>query len=435
MFSEEIRQTAAQCRHYAMCKIDFLDTGICASGRENHYVSHFPQGRMLEKGRDLFYVSANMTSDDFRQELWACLALQQTDGLGLRTAKQLLEHYGSARAALKDASGWPGKNLVRTKVADLVLREAYKAAASAEWDLIQKHNHGILLFCDPLYPERLRQIPDPPLFLYYQGRPEILQQPCLAMVGSRSCSKYGLQAASEIALDLSREGLGVVSGFALGIDRQSHISAMKGRGRSIAVLGTGVDILYPVRNRDLRETMSRSGLLLTEFPPGTPPDPHNFPRRNRIISGLGLGVLVIEAAEKSGSLITARLALEQDREVFAIPGPLHLPTYYGCHSLIRQGALLIRNAADILQELSPVLHHEWPLSGPGKENRSQKELPLDLSPDEASLARILEKHSQLHIDRLSQLLGWQSNLVSQTLLMLELKGLVKRKTGMYYSLK
>ena len=375
-----------------------------------------------------------MCKDDLKQELWACLALTHTEGLGLRTGKQLLAHYGTARAALEDASHWPGKKLSRAKVSDLVLQESYRPAASAEWDLIQKHGHRILLFSDPLYPERLRQIPDPPLFLYYQGQPELLQRPCLAMVGSRSCSRYGLQAAAEIALDLSRAGLGVVSGFALGIDRQSHVSAMKGRGKSIGVLGTGVDIVYPVRNNDLRETMSRSGLLLTEFPPGTPPDPHNFPRRNRIISGLGLGVLVIEAAEKSGSLITARLALEQDREVFAIPGPLHLPTYDGCHSLIRQGALLIRNAADILQELAPVLNREWNLSGPKTDDQSENKLPDGLSPNEMSLALILKQHPQLHIDNLSQLLGWQSNLVSQTLLMLELKGLVKRRSGMYYSL-
>lgn len=375
-----------------------------------------------------------MTTDDFNRELWACLALKHTEGLGLRTGQQLLSHYGSARAALRDAALWPVKGLARQGIADFARQERYSPAATRELELIQRDEHRILLYTDPQYPEGLRQIPDPPLFLYYLGDPGLLQSPCLAMVGSRVCSRYGLQAAAEISLELSQAGLGVVSGFAMGIDRQSHLSAMKGRGKSIAVLGAGIDIIYPARNKDLRETMRQSGLLLTEFPPGTPPDPHNFPRRNRIISGISLGVLVIEAAEKSGSLITARLALEQNREVFAIPGPLHLPTYYGCHSLIRQGALLVRNGADILQELSLVLGRDKKLSASEQADTPGKNLPDDLSPDEMSLAQLLEKHPQLHIDTLSQRLGWQSNLVSQTLLLLELKGLVKRRSGMYYSL-
>ena len=373
----------------------------------------------------------NTRQDD--QELWACLALQHTEGLGPKTAKQLLTQYQTARSALDDAANWPSRRLARSQIAQAVVHERYAAPAEAAWKLIKEKGLRVLLYADPLYPESLRQIADPPLFLFYDGRLDILLRPALAMVGSRSCSRYGLQAAADIALEVSNAGLTIVSGFALGIDRQSHIWALRGTGKTIAVLGTGSDLVYPARNKDLRESMRQSGLILTEFPPGTPPDPHNFPRRNRIISGLSLGVLIIEAAEQSGSLITARLALEQNREVFALPGPLHLPTYSGCHALIRQGALLVRNAADILDELAPILNHgaDTPLAAPHKE----PDLPPDLSPDEQDLARTLSEHPNSHIDALTQKLGWESRRVSQALLMLELKGLVQRRSGMYYALK
>ncbi len=369
------------------------------------------------------------------QELWACLALQHTEGLGPKTAKQLLQHYTTARTALGDAANWPRHKLARPQIAQAVVHEHYASGAEAAWELIQKKGLRVLLYADPLYPEPLRQIPDPPLFLFYDGRLDILLRPALAMVGSRSCSRYGLQAAADIALELSNAGLCIVSGFALGIDRQSHIWALKGTGKTIAVLGTGPDLVYPARNRDLRENMRQTGLILTEFPPGTPPDPHNFPRRNRIISGLSFGVLIIEAAEQSGSLITARLALEQNREVFALPGPLHLPTYSGCHALIRQGALLVRNAADILEELAPMLNHGSNPPAADSNQGTKNGLPHDLTPDEQNLARTLTEHPNSHIDALTQKLGWESKQVSQTLLMLELKGLVQRRSGMYYVLK
>lgn len=373
----------------------------------------------------------NTRQDD--QELWACLALQHTDGLGPRTAKQLLTQYHTARSALEDAANWPRRRLTRPGIAQSVVHEHYAAPAEAAWKLIKKMGLQVLLYADPLYPESLRQIADPPLFLFYEGRLDTLLRPALAMVGSRSCSRYGLQAAADIALEVSNAGLSIVSGFALGIDRQSHVWALRGTGKTIAVLGTGPDLVYPARNKDLRESLRQSGLILTEFPPGTPPDPHNFPRRNRIISGLSLGVLIIEAAEQSGSLITARLALEQNREVFALPGPLHLPTYSGCHTLIRQGALLVRNAADILDELAPMLNQE--AGAHPAEANTETELPPDLSPDEQDLVQTLSRHPNSHIDALTQKLDWESRRVSQALLMLELKGLIQRRSGMYYALK
>lgn len=374
-----------------------------------------------------------MSNTHFDQEFWASLALQHTEGLGPRTAKQIVNHYGTAHNALTEAANWPREKLARTQIAQSVVRKAYLPSALKEWELIQKHHFPALLYTDTQYPERLKHIADPPLYLFYQGVPELVHRPALAMVGSRACSRYGLQAAADIALELAKAGICIVSGFASGIDRQSHVWALKGPGKTIAVLGTGLDIIYPARNRDLRASIGQKGLLVTEFSPGTPPEAYNFPRRNRIISGMCLGVLIIEAAEKSGSLITARLALEQNREVFALPGPLHLPTYSGCHALIRQGALLVRNAADILEELGPILKHPPPASSRQTQNL-EKEWLQDLTPDERQLALTLHQQPGLHIDSLTQKLGWKSSQVSQILLMLELKGLIRRRSGMYYSL-
>jgi DNA processing protein len=374
-------------------------------------------------------------------ELWSCLALRHCDGLGPRTWKNLLDTFGSADAAIGRVSEWVDRGCTSRSLADNFLQEKWRPAALAEFARIRDHGFRVLLYADPEYPERLRQIPSPPLFLYLHGDPGLLSAPCLAMVGSRSCSRYGLQAAGDIAASLSRQGITIVSGFALGIDRQAHQQAMTGPGRSLAVLGTGIDMIYPASNSDLWRSMSQDGLILTEFGPGTRPEAHNFPRRNRIISGLSLGVLVVEAARRSGSLITARTAMEQNREVFALPGPINLPTYAGCNALLREGATLIRSAEDILEELAPLLRSEWPecsppsqspppASGDGDPNR----LLEQLAPDERQVAQFLLKNPQAHIDSLAQHLGWENSQVSRTLLLLEMQGVVKQLTGMYYSL-
>jgi DNA processing protein len=249
--------------------------------------------------------------------------------------------------------------------------------------------------------------------------------------------------ARNIASGLGQAGVTVVSGFALGIDRQAHSAALQHSGRSIAILGTGLDMIYPPRNKDLWQKLQHHGLILTEFAPGNEPDAHNFPRRNRIISGLSMGVIVVEAAQKSGSLITARLALEHNREVFAVPGQATTPSFAGCLELLRQGAVLVRTAHDVLEELAPQLtlkHH--PSSAirsspahqpdPSAENTSPK---LEhLAAEERDLANLLFHDSQVHIDTLTQQLGWESHKVSQTLLMLELKGVVRQQNGMYYAL-
>jgi DNA processing protein len=204
---------------------------------------------------------------------------------------------------------------------------------------------------DPLYPPQLLESPDPPLLLYAQGRLDLLSADSIAIVGSRSPTAQGREHAHRFAAELSRHGLTVVSGLALGIDAQAHLGALEGAGSTIAVTGTGLDRVYPARHRELARRISGQGVLLSEYALGMPPLPHNFPQRNRIIAGLSRGTLVVEAALQSGSLISARLASEAGREVFAIPGSIHSPQSRGCHGLIKQGAKLVETAQDVLEEL------------------------------------------------------------------------------------
>ena len=224
-------------------------------------------------------------------------------------------------------------------------------------DLAWADRPGNHLICsrDAAYPELLRHIPDPPLLLYASGNPDCMQAPQIAIVGSRNCTPGGEQNAYDFALQCAGSGLAVTSGLALGIDAAAHRGALAADGATIAVTGTGLDRVYPRANRRLAEEIAEHGLLLSEFPPGTPPKPAHFPQRNRIISGLAVATLVVEAATRSGSLITARLAAEQGREVFALPGSIHNPLTRGCHRLIRDGATLVESADDIAGELASLL--------------------------------------------------------------------------------
>lgn len=376
------------------------------------------------------------------QEYWACLALRHADRLGPKTGKKLIQAYGSAREALSMAGSWTRDSLVRPSVADIFHQEKWRGSAFQEWDLVRGRQDGVLLYTDPDYPEPLRQIPDPPLYAYLAGDRSLLGNPCVAIVGARTCSSYGRAMARNIAAGLGQAGVTVVSGFAMGIDRQAHFGALSHPGRSIAVLGTGLDMIYPPQNNDLWQQLHQQGLILTEFAPGNEPEAHNFPKRNRIISGLSMGVVVVEAARKSGSLITARLALEHNREVLAVPGQATTPSFAGCLELLRQGAVLTRSAQDVLEELAPQLatgHDPSPARpsaparpGPAGPNASSGLEHLD--PEERDLARLLGNDAQVHIDTLTRQLGWESHKVSQILLMLELKGVVRQQNGMYYAL-
>jgi len=274
--------------------------------------------------------------------------------------------------------------------------------------------------------------------MYFRGDTSLLKNHSLAVVGSRQSSGYGQEMARSICREISAAGMTIVSGFAYGIDRQAHLASVDNPGGTVAVLGTGIDLVYPAMNKDLWVRIVEKGLILTEFCPGTKPDPGNFPYRNRIISGLSLGVLVIQSAIQSGSMITARLALDQNKEVFAVPGAVNMDNYEGCNQLIKQGAHLVRRAEDILEVLVPMVKANAFLKHDNILKYSEvprKMLPDDLSQDEKDLADLLACQDQIHIDELTKKTGWSSQMVSQMLVLLEIKGLVRRSPGMYYSLR
>jgi DNA processing protein len=283
-------------------------------------------------------------------ELAAWIKLSLVPGLGGQSLRKLLAAFGlpqqvvaAGRAALA--------RFVSAEIAARILSDLDSAAVDAALEWAAARGNAVLTLADSEYPRSLLETPDPPALLYLRGRRELLARPGLAVVGSRNATPQGVSNAEHFARAFSAAGLTIVSGLALGIDAAAHRGGLDAAGSTIAVLGTGADILYPQRNRALGERIASEGLIVSEFSLGTPPHGANFPRRNRVISGLTRGCLVVEAALASGSLITARLAAEQGREVFAIPGSIHSPHAKGCHALIKQGAKLVESAEDLLQEL------------------------------------------------------------------------------------
>ena len=283
---------------------------------------------------------------------------------------------------------------------------------------------------DPGYPTLLKQIADPPIALFLRGELALLDSPQLAIVGSRNPSGEGRRNAEEFAAYLARCGLTITSGMALGIDGASHRGALKADGKTLAVWGTGLDKVYPPAHRELAEEIAAHGLIVSEYAPGTPPLPHNFPRRNRLISGLAVGTLVVEANQSSGSLITARLASEQGREVFAIPGSIHNPLARGCHRLIREGAKLVESAGDILEELAPLLKLDTSaVQPPPAEPHAATESD---DPEYRLLLNSLD-YAPTSVDALVERTGLTPDVVSSMLLMLELQGQVEAAPGGHYS--
>ena len=364
---------------------------------------------------------------DTEQEAW--LLLSQASGIGSRYFQRLLEHFGSADKALGASEAELAQlGLPRKAIAGLKASGRETIAATLAW--LSKPDNRILTLSDPDYPQLLRQIEDPPPVLYMIGNPLLLHQPQLAIVGSRNPTPTGLGNAREFARSLASAGLCVTSGLAIGVDGAAHEGALDA-GATLAVLGTGPDRIYPAAHQALAHRIAGEGLLVSEFPPGVQARPENFPRRNRIISGLSVGTLVVEAALRSGSLITARLALEQGREVFAIPGSIHNPQARGCHGLIRQGAKLVESAQDIIEELGALLGSLEPM------------IPTDSGGMEAGPDRLLDPDYQqlmnalgydpVSIDELITRSGLTAEAVSSMLLLLELDGHVSSAPGGHYS--
>ena len=286
-------------------------------------------------------------------EVSAWIRLTTTPGIGCGTARKLLLAYGMPEQIFSTDFGDLHQIVSdqQARVLCLPPTAAVQALIERTEQWCTEPGNSLVTLADPAYPPSLLNIPDPPTLLYVKGRKALLSSAAVAVVGSRNATAQGMVNARQFSGLLSQAGLTVVSGLASGIDSAAHQGALTGPGSTVAVIGTGIDIIYPASNRQLARNIAADGCLISEYPLGTPAIAANFPRRNRLISGLARGVLVIEAAAQSGSLITARMALEQGRDVFAIPGSIHAPLARGCHHLIKQGAKLVETAQDILEEL------------------------------------------------------------------------------------
>ncbi len=301
--------------------------------------------------------------------------------------------------------------------------------ARAELDAVIRANLGFKTLNDADYPPLLREIPDPPPFFTFQGTLNN-EQPCIAIVGSRNATSYGLESAYRLGYDLAARGFQVVSGMAMGIDTAAHRGALAARGRTVAILGSGLNWVYPRRNLSLFNEICRTGTVISEFPPDTRPEPRNFPIRNRIIAGISTGTIVVEAAARSGSLITARLAADFSREVFAVPGSISSKRSHGTHALIRQGATLVEDYGDIIHELHHMVHLESATPPPILEGKIEQKL----NKVEQAIVRVLEPYP-LHIDKIVEQTDLDIGAVSAALLDLELNGMVKQLPGKLFSIK
>ena len=354
-------------------------------------------------------------------ELAGWIRLEQTPGVGRGTLRTLMAEFGSAQhifgAGCSALSRHLSAALARALCeppSDAIVRQVDLSLAWLE----QPGNH-LLTLLDAAYPVALAQIPDPPPLLYLKGRPELLAAPMLAIVGSRNATLQGMANAEVFAQALSCAGLTIVSGLALGIDAAAHLGALGGVGSTVAVIGTGIERVYPARNHALAHRIATEGCIVSEYALGTPPLSANFPRRNRIISGLAAGVLVIEAAAQSGSLITAQLAAAQGRDVFAIPGSIHSALAKGCHKLIKEGAKLVESAADVLEELRMSPLAAMACTPAAAANTSDA--------GQALLAAMA--HEPVDADTLALLCVVEPGQLSLILLELELAGHVERLPG------
>lgn len=352
------------------------------------------------------------------ESLRSWLILSQIRGLGGERARTLLKEFGSPEAVLA-APANSLKPFVKPDIAFAIQKGVSDETLSPALIWLEDEQNHVVTLGDAEYPKELLNIPDPPLLLYVKGRLDLLNSTALAVVGSRNATPQGIGNAEEFSNALSDAGLCIISGMAHGIDAAAHRGALRGQGSSIAVVGTGLDKVYPAANRKLAHQLATQGALVSEFPLGTPPIGSNFPRRNRLISGMSIGCLVVEASQQSGSLITARQAMEQGRDVFAIPGSIHSPQSRGCHKLIKQGAKLVETAQDILEELAsqlPTIKPQLPQS----DLPQFEDLPGKIGFDPVSM------------DTLCLRTGLTVSQLSAMLLTLELEGRVATLPGGLY---
>ncbi len=376
------------------------------------------------------HIPARNAGQHFSLENW--LTLLHTPGIGPSTFHTLLDNFGSVEAVLDASSSQLSSlSLTADTVSALNNQEKPDITADLDWET-DADDHHIITFLDERYPAQLKDLPDVPPVLYVRGDPDYLLQPQLAMVGARSPSAAGRNTAKEFASHLSNAGITITSGLAIGIDGASHQGALQGLAGTVAVVAHGLDIVYPAQHQQLAQLISERGAVVSEMPVGIKPQRGLFPRRNRLISALSLGTLVVEAAVKSGSLITARLALELNREVFAIPGSIHNPMARGCHQLIRQGAKLVESVDDILEDLRFPLPQNTPY--PLKTHENTPEKPKDphntLDPDHQKLLKCLA-YEPASIDELVIRSKFSAAEVASMLLILELEGIIVCQDGRY----
>ncbi len=370
------------------------------------------------------------------------ISLNMTPGVGPRKATQLLERFGSAENVFHATRSELESLRIRAETIESILKREFHPRAADELNKVKDIGGDVLLLDDGSYPFLLREIADPPITLYVKGNwQECFDAPSVAVIGSRRCSTYGENASEMLSRDLAEHGICVVSGFARGIDTAAHRGAIRGKGKTIAVLGTGIDSVYPKENaRLVDEILASGGAIVSQFPLETPPLKENFPYRNRIISGLSYGVLLVEASERSGSLITARLAMEQNREVLAVPGNITSKNSFGTNYLIKSGAKLVQQWQDIVSELPSEISARILPPQLDNENSSEKPqqprlAPAGLTINERTIWHLLSADESVHIDALLEMSDLSFGDLNSALLGMEMRELIRVLPGKCYARK
>ncbi len=370
------------------------------------------------------------------------ISLNMTPGIGPRAATKLLERFGSAENVFHATRAELESLRIRAEPIESILKREFHAQAIDELNKVKEIGGDVLILDDGSYPYLLREIADPPITLYVKGNwQECFEAPCVAVIGSRRCSTYGENASEMLARDLAEHGVCIVSGFARGIDTAAHRGALRGKGKTIAVLGTGIDNVYPKENaRLVDEILANGGAIVSQFPLETPPLKENFPYRNRIISGLSYGVLLVEASERSGSLITARLAMEQNREVLAVPGNITSKNSFGTNYLIKSGAKLVQQWQDVVTELpqeisAAILPPKLDEKDADEKPKQQNLAPAGLSANERNIWQMLSADEPIQIDSLLVMSSLSFGDLNAALLSLEMRELIRALPGKCYARK
>ncbi len=360
----------------------------------------------------------------------ALIILNAVPGVGNSFIRRLVEHFGTPSRVLEvSESELLSAHVIPSKVVQSIIQFSKEEFLKNEYRLACEHHVEIVTCFDERYPALLREIPDAPAVIYVKGDMSAWNETCVGLVGSRAASAYGTTTARQLAFQLAEKGITVVSGLAKGIDTASHNGALQAKGKTIAVVGCGLTHVYPSENKKLFEQVAQNGAVISEFPMTLPPIAHNFPRRNRIISGLSLGIVVVEASEKSGALITSDFALEQGREVYAVPGPIGNASSKGVNNLIKQGAKMITCVEDVIEDLAEAFIKKSDEEEKAEESEIIPEISLN---DEQSKVCQSLKSTPLYIDDVAALSGIQPFKLSTILLQLEMKGLIKQLPGKHY---